>query len=149
MHYYLFALLAGAASTIQAGINGTLSSNLGSPLLTSFISFLVGSIGLFIAYILTAYYGLQPLPTLTSIAQTNYWMWLGGLLGAFFIFTTILCSPKIGFANLFSLLVAGQIILSIIFDHFGLLGSPLHLISPFRILGVVLLIISVYLIQTN
>jgi len=149
MCYYLLALISGAAVTTQVGINGKLLVNIGGPILTSFISFLVGTIVLAIAYILAVYYGLEPIPTFNAMTQTSLWLWMGGVLGAFYIFTTILCSPKIGFANMFSLLVAGQIILAIIFDHFGLLGSSVHLISPLRFIGVILLIVSVYLIQTN
>jgi transporter family-2 protein len=149
VYYYLFALISGAALTTQIGINGKLLSTMESPVLTSFISFLVGTIALAVIYIVAVCYGLQPVPAFNTITQTNLWMWLGGLLGAFYIFTTILCSPKIGFANMFSLVVAGQIILAIIFDHFGVLGNPIHTLSPFRAFGVGLLIVSVYLIQRN
>ncbi|MDF2570135.1 MAG: putative rane protein [Sporomusa sp.] len=149
MYYYLLTLISGVALTTQVGINGKLLSNLGSPILTSFVSFAIGTIGLAVAYIFAVIYGVQPLPTWEAITKTSFWMWLGGLLGAFYIFTSIVCLPKIGFANMFSLVIAGQIIFAVIFDHFGLLGSPLHLISPFRAIGVVLLIISVYIIQTN
>jgi bacterial/archaeal transporter family-2 protein len=71
----------------------------------------------------------------------------GGLFGAFYIFTTIFASPKIGFANMFSLVICGQIIFAILFDHFGLLGNDVHLINPYRIVGVVLLVLGVYIIQ--
>ncbi|MBP2661768.1 MAG: hypothetical protein H6Q69_4800 [Firmicutes bacterium] len=149
MFYYLLSLISGAALTTQVGINGKLLSNVGSPVLTSFISFFVGTLGLAIAYIIAVYYGIQSVPTLHAFTQTNFWMWLGGLLGAFYIFVAIFCSPKIGFANMFSLVVAGQIILAVIFDHFGLLGSSVHIVTPIRLMGVALLIVSVYLIQTN
>ncbi len=149
MYYYLFALISGAALTSQIGINGKLLSTIESPVLTSFISFLIGTIALAVIYIVAVCYGLQPVPALNAITQTSLWMWLGGLLGAFYIFTTIICAPKIGFANMFSLVVAGQIILAIIFDHFGILGNPRHILSPFRAFGVTLLIVSVYLIQTT
>lgn len=149
MYYYLFALISGAALTTQIGINGKLVSTMESPVLTSFISFLVGTIALAIIYIVAVCYGVQPVPAFNAITQTNFWMWLGGLFGAFYILTTILCAPKIGFANMFSLVVAGQIILAVIFDHFGVLGNPIHTLSPFRAFGVTLLIVSVYLIQRN
>jgi transporter family-2 protein len=71
----------------------------------------------------------------------------GCLLGAFYIFVTIFASSKIGFANMFSLVICGQIILSIIFDHYGFLGNEIHLINPQRILGVVLLITGAAIIQ--
>lgn len=149
MYYYLFALISGAALTTQIGINGKLASTMESPVLTSFISFLVGTIALAGIYLAAAYYGLQPVPPIQAVSQTRFWMWLGGLFGAFYIFTTIICAPKIGFANMFSLVVAGQIILAIIFDHFGALGNPIHTLSPWRGLGVALLIVSVYIIQRN
>ncbi len=149
MYYYLFALMSGAALTTQIGINGKLLSTMESPVLTSLISFFIGTVALAVIYIVAVFYGLQPVPAFNAITQISLWMWLGGLLGAFYIVTAILCSPKIGFANMFSLVVAGQIILAIIFDHFGVLGNPIHILSPFRAFGVTLLIVSVYLIQTN
>ncbi|NCD09614.1 MAG: EamA-like transporter family protein, partial [Negativicutes bacterium] len=54
-----------------------------------------------------------------------------------------------GFGNMFSIIVASQIILAIIFDHFGLLTGQPHLISNMRLLGVGLLVVGVYLIQNN
>ncbi len=48
---------------------------------------------------------------------------------------------------MFSLVICGQIILSIIFDHYGFLGNEIHLINPQRILGVVLLITGAAIIQ--
>lgn len=149
MYYYLLALIAGAALTAQVGVNGRLLVNLGSPVLTSFFSFLIGTIGLGTAYVIAAYNGLQSVPTSNAFAQTNVWMWLGGLIGAFYIFTVIVCAPKIGFANMFSLVVAGQILLAIICDHFGLFGSHIHLLTPMRFVGVALLVVGVYIIQNN
>ena len=149
MLYYLLALIAGATATLQAGINAKLQSFLGSPVLASLVSFIVGSIGLAVVYGATILYRSQQFPAASAITATSGWMWLGGLLGAFFVFTTVFCVPHIGSANLFSLIVAGQMIVSIIFDQFGLLGSPLHLISPLRLLGILFLIGGVYLVQTN
>lgn len=48
---------------------------------------------------------------------------------------------------MFSLVICGQIILSIIFDHHGFLGNEIHLINLQRILGVVLLITGAAIIQ--
>ncbi|MBP2651220.1 MAG: hypothetical protein H6Q74_2045 [Firmicutes bacterium] len=67
MCYYLLALISGAAVTTQVGINGKLLVNIGGPILTSFISFLVGTIVLAIAYILAVYYGLEPIPTFNAM----------------------------------------------------------------------------------
>ena len=50
---------------------------------------------------------------------------------------------------MFSLVICGQILLAVIFDHFGLLGNQIHLLTPIRTLGVILLILGVYIIQTH
>ncbi len=149
MLYYLLAVIAGATVSSQVAINGKLLHYLGSPILTSLISFLVGTVGLAVLYFVSAYYGLEKVPDLSALKQTSFWMWTGGLLGAFYIFTSVFVAPKIGFANLFSLIVAGQIILALVFDHFGLLTGQPHLTSSLRLLGVGLLVVGVYLIQNN
>ncbi|WMJ87528.1 DMT family transporter [Anaerocolumna sp. MB42-C2] len=146
--YYFLSLVSGMALTLQAGLNGQLRSKVGSPVCSSFISFLVGAIGLGLVLSYTLLSGTYSLSDGTNMLKgIRWWMLTGGLLGAFYIFITILASPKIGFANMFSLVICGQIVLSIMFDHFGFFGNDVHLINPQRIFGVVLLIAGVYVIQ--
>ncbi|MDD3570140.1 MAG: DMT family transporter [Lachnospiraceae bacterium] len=147
LQFYLLSLLSGLAVTLQVGINGQLQSEVGSPILSSLISFLVGLIGLCVVFCFTLVNGTYTLSNLSAIKDIRWWLFTGGLLGAFYIFTTIIAPPKIGFANMFSLAICGQIILAVLFDHFGLLGNKIHLISPYRIIGIILLVSGVYIIQ--
>ncbi|WP_026895905.1 DMT family transporter [Clostridiisalibacter paucivorans] len=147
--YYLLSLVSGFALTLQVGINGQLRFKMGNPILSSLISFSVGTLGLAIVFLSAVLNGSSALPTANHIKNTSWWMFTGGLLGAFYIFTTIFTSPKIGFANMFSLIICGQIILAVIFDHFGLLGNQVHSLSPLRVLGIILLVLGVYIIQTH
>jgi transporter family-2 protein len=147
--YYLLSLISGSALTFQVGINGALRLKLGNPILSSLISFPVGTIALALILFFTVLNGSSTLPSATSIKNTSWWMFTGGLLGSFYIFTTIFTSPKIGFANMFSLVICGQIILAVIFDHFGLLSNAVHVITPLKVLGIVFLILGVYIIQTH
>lgn len=149
MIYYLLAFFSGVAATLQAGVNGKLQTAIGTPLLAACISFAVGCVGLGLAYLVAVYFNWQPLPPGGAFGQTAPWMWFGGLLGALFVFSTIVCVPEIGFASLFNLIISGQILFSIIIDHYGLLGAPVHALSPARLGGVVLLLIGGYLIQTK
>jgi len=48
-----------------------------------------------------------------------------------------------------ALIVTAQMISAILFDHFGLLGFPLHPVSLFRMLGAPMIIAGVYLILIN
>ena len=147
--YSLMALISGTVLTLQVGINGKLLINLGNPVLTSFISFMVGTIGLGVVYAFAVFFGIATVPSFQSLSHISWWAWLGGLLGAFYIFTAIFVAPKIGFANMFSLVVAGQIILAILFDHFGVLGNQIHSLTALKAVGVALLVAGVYLIQSN
>jgi transporter family-2 protein len=74
-------------------------------------------------------------------------VWTAGILGAFYVAAVIILAPKLGTALTFSLIVAGQMIISIIFDNYGLLGLPIKQINWQRLLGVAFLITGVLLIR--
>ncbi len=118
-------------------------------LLASLISFTVGSLGLGLIFLLMITNKSEVLPTIKTLKQPEWWMWLGGLFGAFYIFTTVVTAPKIGFANTLSLIITGQIILATLFDHFGLVGNAIHPINIFRAIGLLFLVVGAYIIQTN
>jgi transporter family-2 protein len=69
------------------------------------------------------------------------------MFGAIFIALGILLVPKIGAATFIALLVAGQMLASVAFDHFGLLGLAQRPVDLPRIIGVALLIAGVLLIR--
>lgn len=146
--YYILSLIAGMALTLQAGVNGQLRLKVGSPVFSSLISFLVGTIGLGIAFAYTVKSGNYSFADGTNMLKgVRWWMLIGGLLGAFYIFVTIFSSSQIGFAKMFSLVICGQVILSVLLDHFGAFGNEVHLFNVQRILGVMLLVTGVYIIQ--
>ncbi len=147
--FYLLSVISGIALTTQVGINGRLRFFVESPVLASAISFAVGTLGLAAVYFITVLYKVQPIPSLAGIKQASWWMWTGGLLGGFYVCTAIIASPKIGFANMFSLVIAAQITLAVIYDHFGIFGNQLHLFNPYRALGILMLVAGVYIIQTH
>jgi transporter family-2 protein len=69
------------------------------------------------------------------------------MFGAIFIGLGIFLVPQLGAATFFVLLIAGQMLGSIAFDHFGLLGLPVHPVSAVRIVGAALLVGGVVLIR--
>ena len=86
-------------------------------------------------------------PTAVGSAQSHWWAWSGGLFGAVYIAISIALVPRIGAANFLALLVAGQMLGSLLFDHFGLFGIPQHEINAVRILGALLLVGGVVLVR--
>jgi transporter family-2 protein len=141
--YILLAIAAGFCLPTQAGINAQLNLWSRSAILTATISFAVGTIGL-AAYTLIL---RTPWPSGAGIARHPWWIWSGGLLGAFLVASTVVLAPKLGAASMISLIVAGQMGSSIVLDHFGWIGYPVHPINGFRILGVVLMVAGVVLIR--
>ncbi|MNT52945.1 Inner membrane protein YdcZ [compost metagenome] len=79
--------------------------------------------------------------------QISWWKFSGGAMGALFVFGSIVLAPRIGMAGMISLIIAGQIFSSLIFDKFGLLGLAIREISWARIIGALLVIIGVVLVN--
>ena len=144
--YYFLSFIAGLALTLQVSINTQLRLAVNSPLFSSLISFAIGTIALAIIFFFSLSSGNYSL-TQTNFSSLSLWLFSGGLLGAFYVFITILASPKIGFANLFSLVLCWQVLLAVLLDHYGILGNTLHAFTPLRALGVLFLIAGVYLIH--
>ncbi len=144
--YYLLSFISGIFLSLQVGINGQLRKTVGSPILSSFISFFIGALCLGSIFCIGILNNTNTV-SFQAVKNIRWWMLTGGVLGAFYIFSTIFVSPKMGFGNMFCLVICGQLLLSILIDHFGLLGNEIHSINLYRIIGVILLISGVYLIQ--
>ncbi len=143
--YALLAFFAGVFLPIQVGVNNSLRAGVGSPLVASFISFLVGSACL-LAYALAV---RTPWPTPAALGSLPAWTWLGGALGAFYVTISIMVAPKLGAANLVAITVAAQLIASLALDHFGAIGFAQHSINLWRIAGALLLLAGTVLIIRN
>jgi transporter family-2 protein len=141
--FIILAVLAGMMMPTQAAVNNKLAGAVGSPILAAFISFFVGTIALFL-YIAAS--GI-PFGNLFSAKDASIVAWTGGLLGAFFVAATVTLVPRLGVALTFSLLIAGQMLVTLVIDHFGLLGVPVKEANLPRLLGVSFIMIGVILIR--
>ena len=107
------------------------------------MSFVVGGLCLLGVYWASG----QRLSQLALLQNTPWWMLLGGALGAIFVFGSTLLVPRLGLALMISLVVFGQIIMSLVMDHYGWLGVPLREISLTRLLGAGLVLTGVLLVN--
>lgn len=140
--YILFALIAGSALPVQIGVNTSLRNWLGNPILASLASFIVGSICLLVYALVLR----LPWPGTALIGRIPLWTWLGGALGAFYVAATVVLAPRLGAATMVSLFVAGQLLTSLLLDHFGLIGYAQHSINLYRVFGALLLVAGALLI---
>lgn len=141
--YILLALVAGAMMPTQAAINNKLSVFVESPVVAAFISFVVGTLALLV-YLLLA--GI-PLTKVLSAKDAPAIVWLGGVIGAFFVASSVILVPRLGVALTFSLIVAGQMLVTLVIDHYGLLGVPVKEMSFARVGGVLLITAGVIVIR--
>ena len=126
----------------QAAINNKLATAVESPILAAFVSFAVAA-ALFLSILATG----VPLANLSLSKNAPLMAWTGGLLGAFFVAATVTVVAKLDVALTFSLIIAGQMLITLVIDHFGLLGVEVKEINLPRLLGVTLITIGVVLIR--
>jgi len=67
------------------------------------------------------------------------WLWIGGVLGAFIVLSITIAAPRIGTFATVALIIAGQITLGTVIDRFGLFGLEQIPLTPYRVVGIVLL----------
>jgi bacterial/archaeal transporter family-2 protein len=141
--YLLLALIAGTMMPTQAATNNKMAMVVGNPILAAFISFFVGTIALFVYIVATGI----PVGDLVSAKQAPPIAWIGGFLGAFFVASAVVLVPRLGVAMTFSLIIAGQMLVTLVLDHFGFLGLEERPVSIQRVLGVLLITGGVVLIR--
>lgn len=138
----ILVVLAGAMLPFQAGLNSRVGKEIASPVWASLISFVVGAIALLI-YVTVTKTSFQP----SGFKTVPPYAWSAGALGAFYVTVVILAFPRLGPALTFGLIVAGQLFLSLIMDHFNVLVHQQHEINWFRILGMLLIVAGVVVIR--
>lgn len=132
----MFAFAAGAATALQVPVNAGLRTHLAHPMQATFVSFTVGMVASLVYCLVT---GLAP-PSLATVSRIPWWSWCGGLLGTLYVGSSIVLSPRIGLAAMLSMVIAGQMVMSLLIDHYGMLHAPIYAVTPVRLLGAVLVI---------
>jgi bacterial/archaeal transporter family-2 protein len=138
------AIVAGAMIPFQAGVNVALSRFVGGPSRAAFLSFAVGTVALLVVSLLAT----RGLPNLSRASEAPWWVWIGGLLGAFYVFGSIVSAPRLGAVTLIAAVFAGQAVASLVIDHYGWVGFPEQAISPARLAGIALLAAGLALVRT-
>ncbi len=137
------AMLAGLSFVMQQAVNSDLRTVLGSTAWAGFISYLGGTFCMLIFALVTG----DPAFPAVAASRSHWWAWSGGLFGTLYIAISIVLVPRLGAAAFVALLVAGQMLSSLIFDHYGLFGVAVYPTTLPRLLGAGLLIAGVILIR--
>jgi len=90
--FVILAVVAGAVLPVQAALNTKMGKAVGDPVYAALISFVIGSVGLFIYALATK----TDLSQISNAGTVNWTVWTAGLLGAFYVAVVIILVPKIG-----------------------------------------------------
>ena len=135
------ALGVGIAMAFQTAINAQLREHLHSPIQAAFLSFLVGTI--ILAFMV--YFQSAAKPNLSELSHIPWFLWIGGILGVYAISMSIYTAPKLGFLTFSGLVIFGQLVISMLLDHFGWLGTEKAPVNWQRLLGGIVIFIGVIL----
>ncbi len=145
MNYlHLLALVAGLMLPLQIAFNNKLTTFSGNPITSSLISFSVGTLFLLL-YSISNPSAFQR--SLQQVSQAPGYAWLGGLVGAFYIISTIAASHKIGMAMFLALVIGGQLITSLAIDHFGLLDATIKTFTWTKCIGLIMVLGGIILMK--
>lgn len=147
MHTTIFALLAagaGACIALQASANGNFRKNLGdNPLAAAGFSILGTIITAATALLILR----PPVPSASALRETPWWNWIGGPLGALIVLAGAALTARLGAALFIALVISGQLLCSLVLDHFALMGLNEQPVTMGRVLGAVLVVAGVVCIK--
>jgi transporter family-2 protein len=128
-------LAVGMTAAMQPPINAELAKRIGG-LESATVNFAVGTAMLFL---LSAALGDG---SLWAARGVPVWQLTGGLIGALFVWSTIVMVPRLGAAGLIAGIIAGQLVGGVVIDRFGLFGLPQTTVSWTRWVGLMLLLVG-------
>lgn len=140
-----FGVVMGMGSATQTAVNGHLGRALGSSLQAGQISLVVG------LALLAAMSVVLPGPRralATGIAPGPWWMWLGGMLGAFFVFGGAALSPILGTGTTVIAALVGNIICGQVLESLGVgTGGRRSVPTPYRLTGLAIVLAGVVMVR--
>ena len=139
----MLGAVAGVSFVIQQAVNADLRVSIGSRAWAGVVSYLGGTVCMLVLALVLR----EAVPAMADIHRSDWWAWTGGFFGTVYIAISIFLVPRLGAAFFVALLVAGQMMASVAFDHFGALGLSEHPIDIPRLIGAVLLVVGVVLIR--
>lgn len=139
---YVVSLLAGAANPLQSATNGELNKQLHQPIWAGIVVYATGLLGMLVLQLFTR----QPVP-MDGVAGVSWWAWLGGLISVASTLAGLTMVHKLGSGVFTGLSITASLVVSVVLDHFGLLGLERHPAGIGRLAGCCLLVGGVWMVS--
>ena len=134
--FFPVAVLIGLLMPVQFAVNSALTRFTHSPVLTAAFSYGGGATALLLG-LLIAHRGRVPLGRL---AGAPGWSWLGGVVGSAYVVGSVVLTRLLGAALAVTLVIAAQVVASLLLDHFALLGLKRRAFTPARAAALLLVL---------
>ncbi|KOO52722.1 DMT family transporter [Priestia koreensis] len=137
--FYFIAFVAGMALSIEGAIYSELGKVIGK-FESSFYNFFVGSI---ILLLIVLFFGRG---NLNETFRVPKWYLLGGLFCVIYLTVLVFGIPKVGVGISMIAAVMGQIVASMLIEHFKWLGSSQKRLTKDRIIAVLCMVVAMFFI---
>ncbi|WP_339183492.1 DMT family transporter [Oceanobacillus sp. FSL W7-1293] len=137
---YILAVLAGTALSFESAIYGQLGESIGE-LETSFYNFFMGTL---IMGLLWLFFGKGKL---SYAMEAPKWSLLGGILGVVYLTAIVISVPFVGVGITMVTVIIGQLIMSMVIEHYGWFGIKQTKINKEKVFAVISMIIALILIN--
>ncbi len=130
-------MAAGVAGAVQAAVMGELGERAGVfPALafSGVVAAVVGLAGLLVVR--------QSFRGMGGVVRQPVWLWTGGALGFIVVLAITVATPRIGVTATIGVLIALNLAVGGLIDHFGWFGSDRTPLSSMRVTGMVLLAVG-------
>jgi bacterial/archaeal transporter family-2 protein len=131
------SVVAGVAGTVQIAVMGKLGDRIGVVPALAFGAVVAAGVGV-LALLLTR----RSLAGFADAAHQPWWLWIGGLMGAFVVFTITFAGPRIGTTATVAVFLVGQFAAAVVVDRYGLFGLDRIAVGWPRVFGLALIAIG-------
>jgi transporter family-2 protein len=128
------SLVAGVAGTVQIAVMGRLGDRIGVVPAFAFAAAVAAGFG---ALALIA--ARRSFAGYADAIHQPWWLWLGGLMGAFVVLTITFAGPRLGTTATVAAFLVGQFAAAAVVDRYGLFGLDRIPVGWTRVAGLVLL----------
>ena len=138
----LLVILGGAVLSAQSSINGRLGAEVGV-LESSWLTFTVGAM---ISFLIAFFFEPQHALNLFTAPR---WQLTGAFFGMTYMLVVVFAMPRLGAAATTVAVISGQLLMSLLIDHFGWFGNIVIPLDQSRIAALVLLAIALFCIYKS
>lgn len=139
---FILLLIGGSVLAAQSSMNGKLGANAGV-VESAWLTFAVGAV---ITFLLMVFFESPKEATLLTVPK---WQLIGALFGVVYMLAIVFAVPRVGTAAATVAVISGQLLMSLLIDHFGWLGNTRMPLEMSRYVSMALLMGALALIYLS